>query len=201
MPGPTGGSTAVTSPLLRILKVGRKGVSSAKEFLFAFTMEEFSEGYSNELKASLEPQQVNPRGYFWKSGKFEDMEISLILHVDADGRGLIPTPDSLKATVEGLVGLAMAEPVSGGPASKRLPPLVEVRIGSFWRRRGYFSSVRWTWKAPWEHRPGLGTQFVGTPHHCEVQLTLTTEFAPDPTSGAKNKNPEPSTFKFEKHLY
>lgn len=145
-------------------------------FKFAFSFENLSDAYKNEIEPALDQWQTHPKAHQWKKGGFEQMTIDLELYVDHPaGPSGIDSPEKLQEVVQSIVRMAIANDQT------KLLEKVTLSVGNFFRRKGYIREARPEWGAPWTSN--------GVPHYCKLSLVFQFEFDTQPTPGYSYATP------------
>jgi len=124
---------------------------------FVMSMEEFTDGYTNDIADAGSQYRATPAYIQWKGGKFDDLTIELKLAVLRDG--MITTPDELVTWVTKLVNLAIRM------KGEKVPREVILGLGTWWKRRCVVTAVKPKYMAPWNLPDGK-------PMRCEVSVSL-----------------------------
>lgn len=107
----------------------------------------FSDGYKNDLMP-LKTFTTHPSHFLWWGGSFKPINIQLTLFVD--DKTDIPTPALLRKKVEALTKKALNSSSYG----VNTLPVVTLKVGSWFVRKGYLEDMEVTWKPPWDINTG-----------------------------------------------
>lgn len=132
---------------------------------YAFELQStvFTDTYKNDIMAmGVNYTLPHDPGLFWKGGRFDNLSIELDLA--AGVQTIIPDGKTLIQVVRDLFRMALPK-VPG----YRTPSHVFVKVGDWFLRKGYISSISVKWKAP--YAPG------GLPMTASVSISFQTDFS------------------------
>lgn len=143
--------------------------STKYQFSYAFSLPEFTDGYTNSFEPALHDKKTNPQRQIWKKGNMKPISITLELAVMKEGP--IQTPDKLVEVLQDFMNLALPPAEVTG-----VPDVVILGIGAWFRRRAYVQDVNITAKKPYD-------VVTGKPLLADVTLELLPIFQQNPVQG------------------
>ena len=152
---------------------------------------DFSEGYTNNLKAAFETKRTHPPKWLWEKGEIDDLELELSLAVGASLD--IDTPQDLLGVITKLYNMCLGTSIAAQAEQGAKIPKVIVSIGAWYQRYGFIKNFKVKFSPPWDVATRL-------PMIATVNLTITADFSTGnaQTSADVSILPKPPDWDFSK---